>query len=349
MPLLRLVCPFLVLVLLGVPVDASVAQDGRAPKAPTEEASPAAPAESSAWTEWYRPVDTPVFTKNHGNNHDSILFVDMSLEYPYHLIISHEPSGAHLWRTKTFSWDSADWELVSEEYNIGGHYEYDDGVKVNGTYYIFEAGTVYTYSGSLEDADGNWEKSGSFPSDRAADVGVYYEDGTFHIFGENGEFPHGYDGTHLSHFTSETGLGNWELVDQRAVDPNPDGGHKYGVGDPTIARIEGTYYLFCDRETKDSPYKVTAWKSASLNSSFEYLGKVIQPRSEETDDWDNPRIQDPDIQYIPELSRYVMTCNMKDLDGTPGAQGRFPNLSDDNTRVIGTFYSKTTTDRPADP
>lgn len=39
---------------------------------------------------------------------------------------------------------------------------------------------------------------------------------------------------------------------------------------------------------------------------------------------------------------------MKDLDGTPGAQGRFPNLADDNTRVIGTFYSKKTIDRPTD-
>lgn len=77
------------------------------------------------------PLDNPVFTKNHGNNPDSILFVDMSLEYPYHLIVSHEPSGAHLWRTKTFSWDSADWELVSDQYNIGGHYEYDDGGKVS--------------------------------------------------------------------------------------------------------------------------------------------------------------------------------------------------------------------------
>ncbi len=35
-------------------------------------------------------------------------------------------------------------------------------------------------------------------------------------------------------------LGDWKLVNAKAVDPNPDGGHKYGVGDATIAKIGGT-------------------------------------------------------------------------------------------------------------
>lgn len=87
MSLPRLVSSILSVILLSVPVDSAIAQEGRAPKIPTEGTSPAAPAGSSAWTEWYRPVDNPVFTKNHGNNHDSIFFVDMSLEYPYRLII----------------------------------------------------------------------------------------------------------------------------------------------------------------------------------------------------------------------------------------------------------------------
>ncbi len=293
---------------------------------------------SSDWTNWRRPVDNPVFTTKHGNNHDSILFVDTDLEYPYHLIVSHEPSGADLWRTDDFSWSSSSWELVSDEYNIGGHYEYDDGVQVNGTYYIFEAGNVYTYSGPLEEADGEWTRAGGFPADECGDLGVYYEDGVFHIFGEYGHFPHGPDGTSLSHFTSPTGLGDWKLQDTEAVDPNPDNGSRYGVGDPTIAKINGEYYIYCDRESKGSPYKVIGWKSKELDSPFEYLGKVIQPRSGQEDDWDNYRIQDADIGYIPDLSRYVMTCNMKDHDGNPG--GDFPNLGDNNTRVVGMFYSE---------
>ena len=71
----------------------------------------------------------------------------------------------------------------------------------------------------------------------------------------------GPDGTSLAHFTSPTGLGEWTLVDAKAVDPNPDGGHLYGVGDATIAKIGDYYYIYCDRESKGSPYKVVAWRA----------------------------------------------------------------------------------------
>ncbi len=288
-------------------------------------------------TAWHRPVDNPVFTTEQGNNHDSILFYEPELEYPYHLIVGHWQSGAHLWRARSFSWSSSDWEQVSADYQIGGHYEYDDGIKVGDTYYVFEDGHVFTYSGPLEEASGKWVDAGTFPADDCDDVGVYHEDGVFHIFGEYGDTPFGFDGTSLSHFTSPTGLGDWQLVDTKAADPNPDGGHTHGVGDPTIERIGGEYYIFCDLETADTPYRVVAWRSNDLDSPFEYLGPVIEPRSDETDDWDNHRIQDPDIVYTPDLGRYVMTCNMMDVDGDPG--GEFPGLPAGQTRVIGVFYA----------
>ena len=290
------------------------------------------------WTSWYRPVDNPVFNVTMGNNHDAILFVEPELEYPYHLIISHTPKAAHLWRTKKFSWNSKDWELVSDKYIIGKHYEYDDGVKVGDTYYIYEDGKVYTFSGRLEDASGKWQLAGSFPKKQCDDIGVFYEDGTFHIFGEHGNFPHGPDGTSLAHFTSKTGIGDWTLVNAKAVDPNPEGGHKYGVGDATIEKIGDYYYIFCDRESKGSPYKIVAWRSKDLNKPFSYLGKVILPRSNESDDWDNYRIQDPDIAYIPELKRFVIICNMMDVDGIP--ERKFPGMKKNHSRVIGVFYSK---------
>jgi hypothetical protein len=133
------------------------------------------------------------------------------------------------------------------------------------------------------------------------------------------------------------------MENPKAADANPDGGHRYGVGDPTIAKIEGTYYIFCDRESEGNPYKVIGWRSSSLDEPFEYLGKAIVPRSDQTDDWDNHRIQDAEIGYVHEMSRYVMLCNMKDLDGNPG--GDFPNLGGQATRVIGVFYSRQTLDR----
>jgi arylsulfatase A-like enzyme len=301
-------------------------------------ASEAAKKQTSSFDplDWKRPVDNPVFTTTHGNNHDSVLFVDPELEYPYHMIVSHTPEAAHLWRAKKFSWSSADWELVSDQYIIGKHYEYDDGVKVDGTYYLYEEGIVYTFSGPLEQASGKWKAAGTFPFKQCDDIGIYYEDGMFHMFGEHGDFPHGPDGTSLAHFTSTTGLGDWKLVNAKAVDPNPDGGHKYGVGDATIEKIEGEYYIFCDRESNGSPYKVVAWKSKDINEPFEYVGKAITPRSDEVDDWDNYRIQDPDIAYIPELGRYVITANVMDRDGNPG--GDFPTMKGKTTRVIGIFY-----------
>jgi hypothetical protein len=124
------------------------------------------------WLGWHRPVDANVFATTMGNNHDSVLFVEPELEYPYHLIVSHTPKFAHLWRAKKFSWSSEDWELVSDQYKIGNFYEYDDGVKVDGTYYIYEGGKVFTYSGPLEDSSGKWKVTGSFPHKQCDDIGI---------------------------------------------------------------------------------------------------------------------------------------------------------------------------------
>ena len=63
---------------------------------------------------------------------------------------------------------------------------------------------------------------------------------------------------------------------------------------------------------------------------------AIPPPPYEVDDWDNHRIQDADITYIPELGGYVMTCNLKAIDGN--SCGNFPTLKGDQTRVIFVFY-----------
>ncbi|MBT8045261.1 MAG: hypothetical protein KJO79_09955, partial [Verrucomicrobiae bacterium] len=296
----------------------------------------------SLWTQWYRPVDQPVFSTTDGNNHDAVIFYEPSgYTYKYYMIVSHESSNAFLWATNTFSWDSADWTLIEGNYQINGQYEYDDGVRVGDTYYLYENGKVLTYTGDLINSNGNWTVAGTFPANLCDDIGVFYEDGVFHIFGEYGNFPPGPDGTSLSHYTSTTGVGNWTLVDNKAVDPNPDGGNTYGVGDATIIKVDGTYYLFCDLETAEDPYRVIAWSTTDINQPFQYLGLALVPREDETDDWDNYRIQDADILYVPELKRFVMVCNMLDKDGNnPDGVAAFPGVG--GTRVVGTFYSKVT-------
>lgn len=300
--------------------------------------------ELKLWGNWYRPLDNPAFTINHGNNHDPMIFVDSTLEYPYHLIISgwgctsenNNKPQTYLWRSKSFSLSSDDWELVSDDYKISCYYEHDDGIKVGNKYYVYEEGEVFTYEGPLEEASGKWKSEGTFPKHLGDDVGVFYEDGVFHLFGEYGFYP-GNDGTSLSHLTSKTGLGDWILEDSLAVNPNPDGGKTFGVGDPTIIKKGQEYYLYCDIESEEMSYRVMAWKSSSLYERFEELGVAIGPRENETDDWDNNRVQDGDVVYIPEISKYVMVCNMKDTDGNPG--GHFPRLKNKVTRVVGFFYA----------
>lgn len=290
--------------------------------------------------QWINPpgVGNPVFTSNHGNNHDPILFVDTDQEYPYHLLISHEKGGAHLWKTKSYSWTHSHWQLVSNKYVIDPRrYEFDDGIKVKNTYYVYEGGIVYTYSGSLSKGNGKWEKGGHFPDYQCNDLGVYHENGVFHIFGEYGGGAKTTNGTSISHFTSETGLGQWNLQDTKVINPDRIGRKKAIVGDPTITKINNQYYIYLDQKRPGNPYSITGWVSSELSGPFEFIGEIIEPRIEESDDWYNYRVQDPEIKYIPYLSKFVLLFNMMDRDGIPG--GHFPSLKNKNTRVIGTVYS----------
>lgn len=296
----------------------------------------------SDFTTWERPADQPVFTVDHDTNHDAVLFTEPEAAYPYKMIVCHR-NREDLWRTTEFHWSASNWELVDDAYRVGGTYELDDGVKVDGTYYLFEEGTVYTYSGRLEDASEDWEKAGTWPKGNCEDVGVHYEDGQFHLFGEHGNVPFSpNDGRSLSHYTSPSGLGNWTQVDTTAVNPNEEGGRTYGVGDATIVKIGSEYYLYCDLETRNRPYEIACFRSDRLNGRFEYAGTAIEPRRDETDDWDNYRIQDGDIGYVPDLNRYVMAVNMMDTDGNPGklAGDRGFDLPGKQTRAIGFFYSR---------
>ncbi len=297
-------------------------------------AGPVTPAHATA--DWFRPVDQPVFTTAPAKNHDPIFFVEPdNPDYKYHLIISEDEDKAFYWRTNTFSWNSDQWELVSDNYKIdaNGQFEYDDGVKVGDTYYIYEAGendpdgVVYTYTGDLADASGNWTVAGSFPKAQADDVGVWYEDGVFHMYGENGDvdgLP--FDGATLAHLTSSTGVGDWTVQRTDAVVP----GEGFGVGDATIAKIDGKYWLYSDRESEDQTYRITAWSADSLDDQFQFEGIAIAPREGETDDYDNERIQDGDIGYVSELDRWVMFANVRDRDGNPGPG---------NTQFVSAFYS----------
>ena len=210
------------------------------------------------WLGWHRPVDANVFATTMGNNHDSVLFVEPELKYPYHLIVSHTPNLLICGEPRNSHGVVKDWELVSDQYKIGNFYEYDDGVKVDGTYYIYEGGKVFTYSGPLEDSNGKWKVTGSFPHKECDDIGFTTRTDFSHVW-RTWSFPTDRWNS-LAHFTSKTGLGDWEMVNPKAVDPNPKGGHKYGVGDATIV-LRGNYYIYCDRESQGSPYKVTAWRS----------------------------------------------------------------------------------------
>ena len=55
------------------------------------------------------------------------------------------------------------WELSEARYYLAMEYEFDDGVNVDGVHYVFENGVIYSYSGSLEEANGRWLMSGTWP------------------------------------------------------------------------------------------------------------------------------------------------------------------------------------------
>jgi hypothetical protein len=54
------------------------------------------------WLGWHRPVDSNVFATTMGNNHDSVLFVEPELEYPYYLIMRLSSQYFYLWQGKVF-------------------------------------------------------------------------------------------------------------------------------------------------------------------------------------------------------------------------------------------------------
>ena len=296
---------------------------------------------------WHRPVENPVFTTDFGNNHDAIILVDSSqTPRKYYLLLSgwqcdKTENGkplTYLWRTTDFSWESANWELIDPNYNIGCQYEYDDAVWIDGTCYIYEDGLVYTHSGALEDASGKWKVAGSFPKEKCDDVGVFYENGIFHLFGEFGACDIKNDGAAISHFVSTTGIGDWQLVDSLVINPNTDGSGKIGVGDPTIFKYKNAYYILCDMETATEPYFITMWKADSLNAKFTRTTINLTARNNEVEHWDNYCIQDAEVIYLPEKKTWVMACNMRDKDGNPGPLSKFPYLRK-FSRVVGFFYA----------
>jgi hypothetical protein len=303
--------------------------------------------QSSFHSSWYRPAKNPLFNTTNGNNHDPILFVDTSQTYPYHLIISGWQCHAanqyaeqtYLWRAKSFSWSSADWELVDDHYQIGCQYEYDDAVKVDSTYYIYENGVVYTYAGNLSEGSGKWAAKGAFPRNLCDDIGVIYANGFFHLFGEYGRFEDRPDGKYISHLRSKTGLGQWEVVDLQQGDPNSQYTNPVGVGDPCVLQIGAKYVLYCDVESTTFPYQIDSWTSTYLSSPFTYEQVAVKPRTHDASLWDNYRVQDADVEFIPELNQYVMVCNFLDVDQNP-APTNFPRLNG-RKRVIGVLYSPT--------
>ena len=294
--------------------------------------------ETTSATRWKRPTADPVFDVSRGNNHDAILFCEEESEYPYYLFISHEREHAYLWRAKEWSCSSEGWELVSENYQIGGFYGYDDGVKVGNTYYVYESGTVFTFTGDLAESSGKWNRAGKWPTSLCEDVGVYYDGSVFHLFGEHGDFPGRPNGTELSHLVSDNGKDGWRLLDRCALTPNRDGGRKYGVGDPSIIRANGLYHLFCDLETRDTPYRIIEWTAQSLDGPWEYRGVAVAPRDGEQH-WDNHRVQDPEVAFIAEMDRFVLLCNAKDIDGIPGGDFDSTHLRPGETRVIQVLYA----------
>jgi len=66
------------------------------------------------------------------------------------------------------------------------------------------------------------------------------------------------------------------------------------------------------RMNHEPVHRIIGWRADRIGGPHEYIGKVIEPHDKQTENWDNHRIPDGDIAYIPSLNRYVMIANMRD-------------------------------------
>ena len=278
------------------------------------------------------PADAPI-SVDFGNNHDAVYLPGTpGSPYPHYLLISGSVGTGQLYGAQTLSADPDAWDLLVPDYHVTEQYELDDGIVIGDTYYIFEAQTVYAFSGDIAEGSRKWEAVGRFP-DSVDDIAVYFDGETVHLYGEYGHYADRPDGTTIAHMTAGPDFKDWVMEEPEAVRPNVGDTVVWGVGDASVIELDGQVLMTTDIESNGQPYRIALWRNDSLNGKFEFAGILAEP-APGTDGLYNYRVQDGDLA-IAEDGRVIMFANWRDLDGTPGST--LPAFPDGRTRVIGTY------------
>ncbi|WP_137679579.1 hypothetical protein [Aurantiacibacter suaedae] len=269
-----------------------------------------------------------------GNNHDPVYLPGVKgSEYNNYLIISGVDGVRQLYGANSLSNNPNNWKLVNENLKISEDYELDDGIMVNGIYYIFENGNIYEVDVPLENSSGKWNVVGHFPKE-LDDIGVYYDGSILHIFGEYGEYSGGYDGARLAYATSDLTFKNWNIVSTNILDPNTKPESNWGVGDPSLIVLGGRVIMITDIEGPGDPYRIALWESDGFGRNFNFAGILAAPAPGNAG-YNNYRVQDGDFAVSADGQIY-MFANWMDTDGNPGH--KLPLFSEGWTRVVGGYH-----------
>jgi len=278
-------------------------------------------------------VEKPI-ADQFGNNHDPVYLPGNGEgAFEHYLVIGHEEGIQHLYGSNSLGPNGSDWTLITDDLFVSEYHELDDGLLIDGVYYIFKDGKIFTYSGDIAKSSRQWQITGSTPN-YLRDIGVYRDGDTIHIYGEYGDFEFGYDGLSLGYIKTDTSFADFELVSTKIIDPNTKLGGQWGIGDPTIFVSETKVYVAADLEGKDIPYRVSLWESSSFEKPFSFAGILAQADPPSAKSYKNHRVQD--AEFVPAgEGTILMFANWRDEDGDPGKA--LPKFSEDWTRVVGGY------------
>ncbi|WP_135363022.1 glycoside hydrolase family protein [Halosimplex halophilum] len=232
------------------------------------------------------------------NSHDAVVFDDSA--DAYHLLVHNSNRRRILLRsvepelpTNASGWEPV--ELTVNGRNPGG--SIDTAVEVNGTYYAYQDGQVYT---STTLAAEKWTHRSDSPPGQ--DHGVYYDTATgrFHLFYEAGD-REDHSGLAIGHATSPNGVTDWTV---RPPVYNTSG--RYKVGDFEVVEQDGVYFMFGDYTTDHPQYSVSVWANDDLYTNFTRVDTVMAPSGNDSATLDGYGIQDADVVRVGSDGRYVM-------------------------------------------
>ena len=277
-------------------------------------------------------VERPI-ADQFGNNHDAVYLPGREGDnWRHYLIISGVGGIGQLYGSQRLTADASGWTLLDDDYSVAPRYELDDGLLIDGTYYIFEGRKIYAFSGELESSSNAWVEAGSVPA-YVDDIGVYYDGETVHAYGEYGRFAHGHDGVSIAYLTTDKTFSQWQLINTSIANPNTLPGADWGVGDPTLLVHDDRVLMVTDIEAKGIPYRMALWESEGFDRNFDFAGILAAPR-EGTADYNNHRVQDGEFAIESDGSVFLF-ANWMDKDGNPGKS--LPKFSAEWTRLVGGY------------